>query len=191
MESLVAALISVTGDYAMCKQCNYHWIWNENDLYIKITHDLYINLNHLHRNFSHYKKSQIYTTDQQTVNSAFCSPSPFHTSSTNFVNQKFNDSAVMLTMFVSRLWILSHSTWNPSSSFTASLFGLAFCHCVKIFKKDHFVTYRVDFGMHFSKNSFSSSPVFNSLNFLLGGIFNQPSWPSTTRNEDQRKKACF
>ena len=91
----------------------------------------------------------------------------------------------MLTMFVSRLWILSHSTWNPTSSFTASYFGLAFCHWTKILK-DHFVTYHVDFGTDFSKNSFSSSPVFDSLNFLLGGIFNQPS--STLDYEEWRPK---
>ena len=88
-------------------------------------------------------KSQIYKTDPQTVNSAFqCvyrSPSSLQTSSTNFVNQKFNDSAIMLTMFITRLWILSRSTSNPASSFAACLFNLAFCHCAKILK-DHFVT---------------------------------------------------
>ena len=104
-------------------------------------------------------------------------PISLQTSSSNFVNQKFNDSAaVMLTMFVSRLWILSRSTSNAASSFAACLFNLAFCHCAKILK-DHFVTYRVDFGMDVSNSAFSSSAVFNSLNFLLGGIFNKP--PST------------
>ena len=57
--------------------------------------------NHFHCNSRHYKKSQKYKTDPQTVNSAFQSgyrsPSSLQTSSTNFVNQKFNDSAVMLT----------------------------------------------------------------------------------------------
>ena len=79
----------------------------------------------------------------------------------------------MLTMFVSRLWILSRSTSNPASSFAACLFNLAFCHCAKILK-DHFVTYRVDFGTDFSNSAFSSSAVFNSLNFLFGGILAHP-----------------
>ena len=95
-------------------------------LSLNVKWSLYSSLNHLHRNFSHYKKSQIYKTDQQTVTSNFRSPSSFtflqQISSTN----KFNDSALMLTMFVSRLWILSRSTWNPTSLFTASRFGVAF-----------------------------------------------------------------
>ena len=71
--------------------------------------------------------------------------------------KKFNDSAVvMLTMFVSRLWILSCSKSNPAFSFTQCLlFSLAFCHCVKTFK-NRFVIYRVDFGTDFSNKAFSS-----------------------------------
>ena len=67
--------------------------------------------------------------------------------------KKFNDSAVILTMFVSSLWILSCSTSNPASSFAPCLFSLAFCHCEKILK-DHFVTYHVDFGVDFSNSAF-------------------------------------
>ena len=92
----------------------------------------------------------------------------------------------MLTMFVSRLWILSRPTSNPASSFAACLLNLAFCHYAKILK-DHFVTYRVDFGTDFSNSTFSSSAVFNSLNFLLGGIFNQP--PSTIDNKGLKDTA--
>ena len=35
--------------------------------------------------------------------------------------KKFNDSGVMLTMLVSRLWILSRSTSNPASSLAAKI----------------------------------------------------------------------
>ena len=91
--------------------------------------------------------------------------------------KKFNDSAVMLTMFVSRLWILSRSTPNPASSLAACLFvqpcKLPLCGIIKY----HFATYRV-FAADFSD---FSSAVFNSLNFLLRSILNQP--PSTIDKE--------
>ena len=98
----------------------------------------------------------------------------------------------MLTMFLSRCLILSHSTSNPASSLAGCLFSLAFCHCAKILK-DQFVRYCVDFGKDFSSKAFCSSGIFNSLNFLPCKIFNlallQPS-TATEKGLKEKKHAC-
>ena len=99
------------------------------------------------------------------------SPSSLHTSWTNFVNQRFKDFGVILTMFVSKAWILSSSTWKPASSLLGSLFFLEACHSAKIFN-DHLVTYHVDLGTDFSRNFLSSSSLLEFLKAVFGGITN-------------------
>ena len=79
---------------------------------------------------------------------------------------------------------LGYLWWNPTSSFTASL-ALHFATAQKILK-DNVVTYGVHFGRILPRIIiiifFAFSPVFVFLNFLLGGIFNQPC--TTLDNEE-------
>ena len=108
----------------MCKQCNYHWISNENEQLRKVAN-----------------------TKNWPTNSKLSIPFPILLvdSFNKFYQPKIQRLCRHVNnVLISRLWTLTRSMWNPSSSFTASLFGLAFCHCAKILKV-HFVTYRGDF----------------------------------------------
>ena len=79
---------------------------------------------------------------------------------TNFISQKFSDSAVILAISVSKRCTLDLSVVKAQGSIAGFLFSLPFCHSRKIFT-DHFVTARVDLGIEFSIK-------FLSLSALLG-----------------------
>ena len=90
----------------------------------------------------------------------YLSPFSLHTSSTNLISQKFNDSAVILAISVSaKRCTLELSVLKAQGSIAGLLFFLPFCHSRKIFK-DHFVTACGDFGVALSNNFLSSSAFF-------------------------------
>ncbi|KAL9973571.1 hypothetical protein ACROYT_G020044, partial [Oculina patagonica] len=88
----------------------------------------------------------------------YLSPFSLHTSSTNLISQKFNDSARRHTGYVSAqaLHFNELSVLKAQGSIAGLLFFLPFCHSRKIFK-DHFVAACVDFGVALSNNFLSSS----------------------------------
>ena len=117
------------------------------DLYIKVTSDLYVKITcHLLYEIVLIIFIKISAITNFWADTVTYPPSKLLQQI--WSTKKFNDSAVMLTMFVSRLWILSCSTLNPASLLAACLFSLAFYQCAKILK-DQFVTYHVDFGEDF------------------------------------------
>ena len=67
--------------------------------------------------------------------------------STNFISQKFSDSAVVWVISMSKRCTLDLSVLKAQGSIAGFLFLLPFCHTRKIVN-DHFaVTARVDFGI--------------------------------------------
>ena len=79
-----------------------------------------------------------------------------HSSSTNFISQKFSDTAMILAVSVSKHCTLDLSVLKVQGSIGGFLFFLLFCHSRKIFT-DHFVIAHVDFGIAFSMKFLSSS----------------------------------
>ena len=77
---------------------------------------------------------------------------------TNFISQKFIDSAVILAISVSKRYTLNLSVAKAQGSIAGFLFFLSFYHSRKIFT-DHFVTTRVVFGIAFSIKFLSSSAL--------------------------------
>jgi len=72
---------------------------------------------------------------------------------TNFISQKFSDSAVILAISVSKRCTLDLSVLKAQGLIAGFLFFLPFCHSRKIF------TARVDFGIAFSIKFLSSSAL--------------------------------